>query len=145
MDLIKQLNRVYYEEETWHKFKISEEEITKYHERLLSSGNIICEFNESDLIGYVEFWRINYEQFGRIICQEPFSAYLENILDGNIAYVANAWIAKQYRSSSTYKKLKLLFLERNFMCDYFVGEARRKKSAPIKVFKRNQLSSIIKE
>ena len=140
MSIIKQLNHLYYTEETWTTNKISNEEITKYHQRLYDSGNIIVYRELGVILGYVEVWRINFEQFGRLVCHVPFSAYLENVKDGNIAYVANTWIDKNFRRSYVTKYLKDEFFKQNQHCDFFVGEALRKKHKPIKVFKNlNQI------
>ena len=143
MTIIEQLNDLYYTQETWTKKKISNEEITKYHQRLYDSGNIIVYRELGVILGYVEVWRINFEQFGRLVCHVPFSAYLENVKDGNIAYVANTWIDKNFRRSNVTKYLKDEFFKQNQHCDFFVGEALRKVSSqPIKVFKRKKLEGV---
>lgn len=139
MTLVEQLVDVYLNKETWHKDKLSYEESIKYHDALISRGNIITVSDGDVLCGYVEFWRLTYENFGRIICGEPFSALHENVVNGQIAYLANTFIKEEYRKSDVYKMLKKRFLEANALCTHFVGEARRKKCAPIKVFKRNQV------
>lgn len=139
MTLAEQLTEVYLKYETWHKEKISKEEADKYHARLLSTGNIITVEKEGQLLGYVEFWRLSYEQFGRIIAGEPFSAYCEDVQSGHIAYVANTYILPEYRRGGVYRMLRDRFFEANKHCTHFVGEARRKKSAPVKVFKRSEV------
>ncbi len=139
--MIDQLVKSYFQNETWIKNKLTPEEAWKYHEKLYSQGNIIVYQELGVMLGYVEFWRINYEQFGRIICQEPFSAYIENVKDGNIAYVANVWIEPKFRNTTIIKTLKLLFFKRNFDADYFVGEAIRKHTNLVKVFKKEELTS----
>jgi hypothetical protein len=140
-NIIEQLNKIYYNEEYWHTSKLSEEEATKYHSKLLDKGNILLCQELGVVLGYVEVWRINFEQFGRLICKEKFSAYLEDVSKGNIAYVANVWVDPKFRNSSVIKTLKLLFFKHNYMCEYFVGEALRKSTQPIKVFKKDSLSS----
>jgi hypothetical protein len=129
----------FYEQESWHKKRISKEEHDSYVSKLLSLGNILTVSDGDVLLGYVEFWRIDFEQFGRIICGEHFSAYHENVQGGLIAYVANTFIRPEMRSTDVYKRLRTQFLRANSHCTHFVGEARRKKSEPVKVFKRSQL------
>jgi len=143
MDIINQLTDIYINYENWHEHKLSEEEARKYFQRLIEKGNIISYTDNGSVVGYVEFWRINYEQWGRIVCGETFSAYTEDIVNGNIAYVANAWIHPDYRRTKIFRMGKMEFFKRNFKCDYFVGEARRKKCGLIKVFKKAELSSKI--
>lgn len=137
--IIKQLWEIYDKSEWWHKEKLAKEEADKYHSILLNQGNIITCSEGDNLLGYVEFWRINYEQFGRIICGEGFSALCEDVIHGHIAYVANTFIRPEYRKGEVYKMLRDRFFEFNKECTHFVGEARRKKSAPVKVFKRSQI------
>jgi len=145
MNLIEQLVRVYYEEEPWHRTRMSWEEAVNYHTKLVEDGSILCYTELGVLLGYVEVWRINFEQFGRLICKCPFSAYLEDVKSGNIAYVANVWVDKKFRRTAVIKMLKLMFFKYTKDCEYFVGEALRKKTQPVKVFKReNLVSSIFK-
>jgi len=137
--LTRQLCRVYFNEEGWHKAKLSEEEATKYFDNLLEKGNIIYYEEKGKLLGYVEFWRINYEQLGRILCHASFSSYLENVQTGNICYFANCWIDKDQRGKrEVFKILKFKFFNKNGDSDYFIGQALRKKHQPVKVFTRKQ-------
>lgn len=139
MDLTEQLTRIYLDHENWHASKLDEENSRLYHRELLERGNIITMLDGDLLVGYVEYWRLNYEQFGRIICREPFSAIQEDVQTGNIAYVANTFILPAYRKGQVYKRLRDRFFEVNKLCTHFVGEARRKSSAPVKVFKRGEV------
>jgi len=79
------------------------EEAVKYHMKLLDDGNIIYYEENGVLLGYVETWNITYEQFGKLICHAPFSAYLEDVKTGNIAYVANVWVRPDMRQSTSIK------------------------------------------
>lgn len=94
------------------------------------------------LLGYVESWRINYEQFGWIMCNTPTPPNIVdwewNISDGNIAYLANIVIHPDFRGKTVIKLLKNMFWEKNFVCDFFLGEAKRKKHQPVKVFNKQQ-------
>lgn len=137
MNIAEQLTDIYLTEETWHVSKLSKEESDLYHDTLLSKGNIIVIRDGEQVVGYCEFWRLTYEQFGRIICGEPFSAMHEDVQTGQIAYVANTFIKKEYRKGEVTKMLRNRFFEANTLCTHFCGQARRKKSEPVKVFKRN--------
>lgn len=136
MSIVEQLVKVYFEEEWWHKTRMTNEEAYEYHTKMLEKGRIIPLQYGDLLIGYVESWRVTFEQFGKIVCGVNFSAFHENVETGNVCYLANAWIRKEYRHGDTYKHLKQLFFEQNFACEYFCGEARRKSCAPLKVFTR---------
>jgi len=138
LNLVDKLTDIYLNHETWHTTKLSKEEADRYHEYLLNNGNILSVSDGDILLGYVEFWRLSYEQFGRVICGEPFSAMHENVINGQIAYVANTYIVPEHRKGNVYKLLRNMFFETNKLCTHFCGEARRKSCAPVKVFKRNQ-------
>lgn len=136
MNLVEELVKVYEEEEWWHRTRLSREEAIKYFQRLLDKGRIITLVENDVLLGYVESWRLDFEQFGRLIAGASFSSYLEDVESGPVCYLANTWIRKEFRDGATYKHLKKLFFKQNFGADYFVGEARRKSCAPLKVFTR---------
>jgi hypothetical protein len=135
MNLIDQLVEFYLEKETTHEKKLSAMESYKYFDKLLNQGSIITVSDGDLLLGYVETWRLSFEQFGRIICGESFSAFHEDILTGQIAYVGDVYIRPEYRNSRVTKMMRNRFFEFNKNCTHFVGEAKRKKSCPVKVFK----------
>lgn len=139
LTIIEQLNNIYYKEEWWQSHKETLAGITNYHQTMMDKGNLICHIENGEVLGYVEMWFINFEQFGRIVCREEFIAPLENTTDGNICYLANTWIKPEYRNNCVYKKLKVKFFQISHKCDYFVGEALRKRTQPIKVFKKSEL------
>lgn len=141
IDIAEQLTNIYFREEWWQSHSMPYEEAIKYHTKLYNQGNIVVYQEDDKVIGYLEVWRINFEQFGKLVCHEHFSAYHEEINRGNIAYVANTWIQPDKRGGYVYKSLRNLFFRNNFMCNYYVGQALRKKTQPIKVFKKSDLSS----
>ena len=141
LGIIEQLIEIYYKEEWWHQEKKSYTQAVNYYNVLLKKGNILYYEIEGRVVGYVEFWRINFEQWGKIVCHEKIYIDIEDISNGNICYVTNVWINKEYRNTDVVKTLTLNFFKQNYRCDYFVGEALRKKTQPIKVFKRSELHS----
>lgn len=141
-ELVEQLLDIYYKGEWWHKTFLPPEEARKYFTHLLDKGNIIIYEINGKILGYVEFWRINYEQFGRIICGEEFSAYLEEVTNnGPICYLSNIWINPDFRNGSVLKLLRGMFFFANQNMDYFVGQSKTKKSEPIKVLRRPEFMS----
>lgn len=139
MTIVDQLVRIYLEEETWHEKKLDEASAKLYTARLLEKGNILYyEFN-GEVLGYVEFWNINFEQLGRIICHEKFCADSEKTQNGNICYVANTWIHPLFRDGFVYKTLKERFFKANRRATYFLGVALRKKAQPVKVFRMTDM------
>lgn len=139
MTIAEKLTEIYYKLENWHKSKLSKEDANQYHERLLMSGNIITYVKEGELIGYLEYFRINYEQWGRLVCGETIGALEENIKDGKIAYINNMWIAEGERGAEAFDFLGRLFLSRCIDCEYFTTFRRLKKSQPVKVYTREDI------
>lgn len=134
--LVSQLTKTYINFEDWHgEEKLSQEEADKYHEKLLGQGSIITVQDGYFLCGYTELWLINYEQFGRIICHERFSAMDEDVVGGNVSYVANVWVHPDYRDKGVLKLMRNRFFDKSKHCKFFVGQALRKKTQPVKVFK----------
>ena len=142
-NLIKQLTDVYLNEElyneSWQRTKLTREEADYYFQTLTDKERLFCCTNEGQLIGFVETWKLDYEQFGRIIAGEPFCPCTENIEEGEVAYVGDVWVHPDYRKGRTIHILKEAFKEMNRDCKYFVGEAKRKACQPIKVMKRKDI------
>ena len=138
------LTKIYHEKEHWHKNKLSVEDANKYHERLLMNGNIITYVLDGELIGYLEFWRITYEQFGRLVCGDTINAMAEDLLTGEIAYINNMWISEDYRGGEAFNTLAKEFLFKNVDCQYFSTFRPFKNHKPIIVYSRADLYKFIK-
>lgn len=137
-NLVEELVRIYYEEETWHQTRLSKEEAFKYHEYVLSKGRIIPVVQRGQLLAYVESWRVNFTNLGRILCHAPFFPLEEDIETGNICYGANIWIKRECRGTAIDSIVRNYFFQQNYMCDYFVWESSRKKAQVLKVFKKQE-------
>lgn len=139
--ILDQLADIYFREEWWQSHQMNREQIKTYSKKMIEQGNLIYYEDAGKILGYCEFWKINFEQFGRIICHEKFLPYFEDVEHGQICYVANVWIDKNHRNTGVFKVLMHLFYKLNHHCEYYVGEAFRKKTAPVKVFKKADLKS----
>ena len=92
------------------------------------------------LLGYVAYYRINFEQLGRLVCQLPFNALEENITDGSILYLIDVTIDPEHRSTHVIKQLRDMLFSKNADCEFFIGHAiYKKRSQPIRVFKRTDI------
>ena len=87
------------------------------------------------IVGYVESWRVNYYQLGKIICGETFDPEYEMVNQGHILYIANVWIDEDYKGQKILSILKEAVFRHNIQCEYIVGEKINKKSQPVKVWK----------
>ena len=141
MNLLDQLLEFYFKYDKFQDTYLSQERASQIYQILLDRDRIsYCLDQSGDLVGYGESWRINYDNFGRLICGHNLYKTLEqeDIEHGNIAYVSNVTIHPDHRGSGIIQFLKLDFFKKNYMCDYFVGQALRKKHQPVKVFARQQ-------
>lgn len=136
MNEVSELVRIYLEEATHHKTKLKKEVAEEYYEKLLPRVDYVK--SDDRIIGFVESWRLSFSQWGRLVSYAPFDIFEENVEVGPVCYLADIWIKDSYRKSSVLTDLKHKFFTRNEDADYFVGEALRKKSQPIKVFKRQE-------
>ena len=103
--MIKQLLKIYYEEETRFKKKMSYIEAEKYHRHLLTNKNILCVVRQGKITTYIEYYKVNYEQLQRLIWHESFNVMNEDLVTGQHCYVANIWVSKDSRFSAL-KELK---------------------------------------
>ena len=127
MTTIKQLVDIYFKLEGWHKKKLSVEDSFEYFIRLLSQGNIIIFMDDDKVCGYIEFFRITPLQFRKIL-DKDFYVFDENITDGEICYISNMFILKEYRRGLAMNYLKTIFKNINRDCKYFVGHNTRRNN-----------------
>ena len=140
-DIIHQLWDIY-QQEYWHTKRLPFEQFEYYTKRMIDKGNLFYGLDGEKVIGYCEFWRINFEQFGRLMCGIDLPCE-EDLQHGNIAYVANVWIEKGLRSTKIIENMLDVFYTINKDCEYVVGR-RLKNGEPIRVHKmlREQIGAI---
>jgi hypothetical protein len=137
--IAEQLTYIYLTQECWHRNKLTEEQANEYHERLLMQGNILTSVIDGELKGYVEYWRINTEQLGRIIIGQPILTDTEDIVSGQIAYINNMWIEESYRNGIVFDMLATMFLVKNQDAEFFCAIRRLKHNKPFQVYSRQDL------
>lgn len=139
MTIIQKLTNIYLEKENWHKSKLSKEEADHYHERLLMNGNILTYVTNGELLGYLEFWLIDFSQFGRLVCNQPIMTDTENLLNGNIALINNMWVAENERGALAFDMLAAMFLARCNNAEFYCAFRRVKRHQPIQVYSRAEI------
>ena len=140
MILAEQLAEFYHKYDPVHE-EDNLERSSRLFQILLDKNRIITCFGpDGELIGYVESWRIDYQQLGYLICHAGYPINFDNwdIENGNICYLTNIIIHPDYRFKYVIQYLKLEFMRQNYSCDYFIGQAYRKKHQPLKVFTRQK-------
>lgn len=137
--VIDQITNIYLNLEYWHKNKLTREQSNEYHERLMMNGNILTYVADDKLIGYLEFWLIDYSQFGRLICNQSIMTDKENLLDGNIALINNMYIDENDRNGEAFETLAAQFLSRCKDAEFYVAFRRVKRHQPIQVYSRDEI------
>ena len=107
----------------------------------LAKERIQTVVENKQLVGYVESWRLDYEQFGRLLCSRDFDVGLEDIQHGPILYLANVTVRPDYKNTWVIRNLRDQLFHKNLDATYFLGEALRKKTQPVKIFETAKLRS----
>lgn len=137
-NIAEQLTFLYINDEKWYSHKLSEHDANLYHERLLMQGNIITHITDGMLDGYLEFYRINYEQLGRILCDIQLGDD-EDLLTGDIAFINRMWIKEEFRNTRIFNMLGAIFLERNKDANIFATIQQHKNHKPFQVYSKEEL------
>ena len=135
MTIIEQLTKIYHEKEFWHKKKLPVEEINNYHEKMMNMRQILTYIVDGELIGYLEFYRITFEQFGRICCNEQLSD-TEDLSSGPVAFINRMYIKEEHRRSDLFMELVNQFIERNINAEHYATLQHHKKHKSLQVFYR---------
>jgi len=123
--------------------KQTDEQLRLYFETMVRKNRMIFAMQGDEVLGYAESYRLDYAQFGRLVCGEDIVVDREDVETGPIAYLANVHVKEAHQSSWPIKYLKLEFFKQNYTASYFCGYAERKKHRPWKIFKRQQLQEVI--
>jgi ribosomal protein S18 acetylase RimI-like enzyme len=132
-DVTEQLVQVYLTNDYYER-SLSELQIRRYYSKMVRHGRVSYEVKDNLLIGFIESWRLNYEQLGRCICFKNFSAIEEDVSEGNIAYIADIWVHPDYRGTDVCDRLVQSFAELNLDADYYVSERIKSKVKYVRVY-----------
>lgn len=113
-------------------------EAMEYFERLMMNGNIITYVKNEELLGFIEYWRVNMEQFGRICCNMTL-AHEENLNDGNICLITRMYIVPDLRNADTFINIGRQLLEKNIDAQFYAAMQFHKKHKPLQVYTRDQI------
>lgn len=114
------------------------DEAMKYFERLMMNGNIITYVVDGELLGFIEFWRVTNEQFGRLCCNMTL-AHSEDLLNGNICLITRMYLTPDIRNADAFINLGKTLIDKNKNCSHFAAMQFQKKHKPIQVYTREEL------
>jgi ribosomal protein S18 acetylase RimI-like enzyme len=120
---------------------LTDDALCAYFIALDHRRNLIVEYDyEFEIIGFIELWRINYEQLGRIIVYGSLDAREENTTDGELCFLANLAIHPEHRHGPVGHLLRNRFFKENYSCTHFCGDSRRRKHHhTFNLYKRNDI------
>lgn len=135
--ILKELTRFYKEVDIQVDNPMtSDSQIRNYHSWLLEKDLIRYVMPECRLFAYISYYRLSFEQLGRIVAHEDIDVYNEDLEHGPICWVTDVTIDPEFRHTWVDGELKRLFFEKNHNAKYFIGHAiYKKRSQPIRVFK----------
>jgi hypothetical protein len=121
-----------------HHLDVCGGDLLRHFSYLLDNEKLIIEFDDfGNIVGILEFFRLNYAKFGWLICNgSHFDVFKYDINEGPIAYLANILIKSSERKSSVIKRLKRRFFAINSDAKYIAGYKYGKRYKPIAIFKR---------
>jgi DNA-directed RNA polymerase subunit H (RpoH/RPB5) len=114
------------------------DEAVQYFERLMMNGNIITVVNDGELEGFLEYWNISNEQFGRICCNVTL-AHEEDLLNGNICLITRMYITPGERNGHTFLHLGSELLRRTKNVTHYAALQMHKKHKPIQTYTRSEI------
>lgn len=143
-DVLTQLWEIYLRHEDWHTSRLTFDQFCQYTQKLIDDGNIFYVCDGTKVVGYTEVWKINYSQFGRLVCGENIAAANEDVITGKLAYVANVWSDPLYRErfgkmDGVIKAMRKKYYEFTEGVTYHCGQAKRKNAQLVKVFRADKL------
>lgn len=111
-------------------------ELCNYLVNIIVKDRILIEWDARGIAGFMEYFRLDETQFGRIVLGDVFNIIEEDITEGPIAYMANVCVRHDLRGAETFKKLQRRFFSENADARYITGTKNGKRYKPIAVFKR---------
>ena len=141
-NVVNQFIDIHYKEEWWIENKLSENDAQMYFLRMLAFGNIILYTQADSVAGFVEFWRISPEQFGRHSLGLPIYN-TEDLMRGDVCYINSFFVAKEHRFGECIEYLKTELFNRNKDAKFFVYERQKNKS--IRIYNPKEIQRFLGE
>lgn len=139
-EMAEQLVNIYYKYEHWQAdTRMGREDALLYHRTMLERGVIRVLTDGKVVCGYLEVWRLDWSQLGRLLCGQPFCSMQEDVLSGPVAWVANIFVLPDYRHGRVIRQLKKMFLEQHGGCTNFAGDKVKRGARPFQIFTRDKL------
>lgn len=138
MSIVKELTNLYLNVLPKNTIMLPYDEALAYYERLLMNGNVITYVKDGELLGYIEFWRLDFSQWGRI-CANMTLAHEENLTEGPVCLIVSMWIKQDLRNGETFLFLGRSFLEHNKDAEHFAAQQVQKKHKPLQVYSREEV------
>lgn len=138
MIISNEINHIYQNILPKNPIMLPNDEAIVYFERLLMNGNIITYVKDGELLGFLEFWKISKEQFGRLCCNETL-AHEEDLLNGDVALITRMWITPDLRNAETFINMGREFLSRNINATHYAAMQFHKKHKPIQCYSREKI------
>lgn len=126
-NIVNQLVGIYYSIEYAENRVLTELEANHYYTHMLRHGRVNVYLEGDKVVGFIESWRLDTEQLGRVIIWDNFSALKEDVNEGPIAYISDMWVDPDYRRSNITNMLIDMFKESNKDADYFVSDRVKKE------------------
>lgn len=136
--IAQKLNHIYQNVLPKQPIMLSNEEAVEYFERLMMSGNIITYVRDGELLGFLEFWRITHEQFGRL-CLNITLTHEEDITSGPVALITRMYITPTLRNGETFLHLGRTFLAKNTDATHFAAMQMHKRHKPLQIYTREEI------
>ncbi len=133
MDITEQLVQIY-KDEVRPYGTLTELEARRYYNKMVAHGRIHLYMDSSYIAGFIESWRLDYEQLGRVVCWSDFNALEEDVTNGDIAYISDIWIRDYKRGTGVTKILIDMFKNANRDAEYYVSRRHKNKVKYIRVY-----------
>lgn len=119
-------------------YMLAHDETVKYFTRLFMNGNIITYVKDGELLGFMEYWRITNEQFGRICCNQTLQ-HEEDLINGNVCLITRMWITPTLRNGETFLNMGRELLSKNTTATHYAAMQTQKKHKSLQVYNREQI------
>ena len=133
MEIVEQLVHIYKTEDYYQRGNLTDLEIRRYYSKMIAHGRIQLYMETCNVVGFIESWRLNYEQLGRVVCWHDFSALEEDVNNGDILYISDIYVAPHKRGNGIVKILMEMLENSNR--DALYGVSKRVKSKKVQYYR----------
>lgn len=130
----------YNNKEDWHTTRMEHWQVKEHFRRQLTHDNVtFMTGTDDEIVGYLEIYWLNKYQAANVMNNKFFDVLEENLTEGDIVYVASAYLEPKYRGKGNIHDLNRMMKEKHKDRNYVGIMYEQHNTGTFKFYKKGEI------